>query len=104
MSVVRLLTVATAQPLAPALLTAGESAQLASLAGEPQRLQWLRSWRALRLVLAVAGLRANAAAYRFPHRRLSLTHTADLGVAAGEVAQEPAIISRGAVPPRRQQT
>jgi acyl carrier protein/phosphopantetheinyl transferase len=83
--VVRVLTVVTAQPLAPTLLTGGELAQLASLAGEPQRLQWLRSRRALRLVLAVAGLRPNAAAYRFPHRRLSLTHTADVGVAAGFV-------------------
>jgi len=82
-TVVRVLTVATGLPLAPDRLTADESAQLASLSGAPQRSQWLRSRRALRLLLAVTGLPANTAGYRFPHRRFSLTHTADLGVAAG---------------------
>ncbi|WP_204802340.1 4'-phosphopantetheinyl transferase superfamily protein [Mycobacterium riyadhense] len=79
---ITLLATTTTRPLDPAVLTADESARLATLAGEQQRRQWLTSRRALRLLLGLAGLPPETARYTFPHPRISLSHTERVGAAA----------------------
>ncbi|OSC41575.1 4'-phosphopantetheinyl transferase superfamily protein [Mycobacterium decipiens] len=79
---ITLLATTTTRPLDAAVLTANESARLASLPGEQRRRQWLTSRRALRLLLGLAGLPAETTRYTFPHPRISLSHTERIGAAA----------------------
>ncbi|SOJ56368.1 Acyl carrier protein [Mycobacterium simulans] len=79
---ITLLATTTTRPLDPAVLTADESARLASLPGEQRRRQWLTSRRALRLLLGVAGLPPETTRYTLPHPRISLSHTERVGAAA----------------------
>jgi 4'-phosphopantetheinyl transferase EntD len=89
------LLVTSAAPLGSRELSAGESAQLAALPGEPRKRTWLTARRALRHGLAAAGLPGDTSAYRFPHRVASLSHSAELAVAAVLVADPGAAVGVG---------
>lgn len=68
-------------------LTAGERRQYAGLPPVgPRRLSWLLGRAALHRLLTRLGQPADTAALRFPHPRLSLSHTGGVAVAATPVA------------------
>jgi acyl carrier protein len=87
---VRVLVACTTAPVPVATLTPAEGARFGPMRGTPRERQWLTSRAALRLLLGLLGLERNTAAYRFPHRRLSMSHTETVGVAAGVVDPVPA--------------
>jgi acyl carrier protein len=88
------LVVASDGPLDAGELTRGESAQLAAVPGVPRQRSWLTARRALRRGLAGHGLPTDTARYRFPSRTASLSHSAELAVAAVAGA-DPAIAGIG---------
>lgn len=88
MTTIRVLTVTSRRPLDPGDLTRREADRLAAL-DDPVRAGWLTSRRALRLVLSSCGMPADTAGYRFPHPRLSLTHTPRASVAAAVLGPSP---------------
>lgn len=59
----------------------------------PAQRQRRVSRAALRLLLALIGLPDETGAYRFPHRRLSLTHTEEASVAVGAFGPLPASLA-----------
>ncbi len=84
------LAVWTDRPAPAGPLTVLERAQLSALAGSERRRQWLTSRHALRVLLGLLGLPRDTATCGFPHRRLSLTHTARGAVAAGSIGPQSA--------------
>jgi acyl carrier protein/phosphopantetheinyl transferase len=75
----------TDRPLPAATLTRLERAELAALPGAELRRQWLTSRHALRVLLGLLGLPRDTTRYRFPHRRLSLSHASTGAIAVGSV-------------------
>jgi len=76
------LLAASGLPLDPAALTRGEAAQYVALSGEGRRRSWLTARRALKRALAARGLPTDTAAYRLPSPAVSLSHSAELAIAA----------------------
>jgi 4'-phosphopantetheinyl transferase EntD len=72
------------------LLTSGESSQLADLTAPARRESWLRGRAALKELLAALGESADTSRLRFPHPRVSLSHSAANAVAAGTDSRETA--------------
>lgn len=93
MTQVRVLAVASTQPLDVASLTASERSEYDSLSTTGRRGEWLRSRRALRFALACSGLPTDTTGYRFPHPRLSLSHTERIGVAAVAIGDIPNMVT-----------
>lgn len=86
---VRVLAVWTDRELPPHALSAAERAQVGAFGAGERRRRWLRSRRAQRVVTGLLGLPGDTAAYRYPHRRVSLTHTDGGSLAAGVAGPVP---------------
>jgi acyl carrier protein len=85
---IRLLVVVTTQSLRTGDLPPRAAAQLSAVQGERQRTEWLMSRRALWLALRCAGLRRDIGC-SFPHRRVSIAHTAQSAVCAVALSPLP---------------
>jgi 4'-phosphopantetheinyl transferase EntD len=77
-----------AQPLTEARLTAGEQADFAKLTAPPRRESWLRGRAALKRLLASLGGSDDTSTLKFPHPRLSLTHSDAWAVAVGTASEK----------------
>jgi acyl carrier protein/4'-phosphopantetheinyl transferase EntD len=80
--VTAVLLAASGLPLDPAALTPGEAAQYTALSGEGRRRSWLTARRALKRALAARGLPTDTSAYGLPSPAVSLSHSAELAIAA----------------------
>jgi len=89
------LLVASEAPLDARALTAGEMTQVAALSGANRGALWLTARRALRLALAGTGRPTDTSAYRFPSPVASLSHSADLAVAAVLAADHDGVVGVG---------
>jgi len=89
------LLVASEAPLDARALTAGELTQVAALSGARRGALWLTARRALRLALAGTGRPTDTSAYRFPSPVASLSHSADLAVAAVLAADYDGVVGVG---------
>jgi len=89
------LLVASEASLDVGALTAGESTQLAALPGASRGALWLTARRALRLALAGTGRPTDTSAHRFPSPVASLSHSADLAVAAVLAADHDGVAGVG---------
>ncbi len=69
-------------PLREDELTPGEAAQFAAVAGPARRRSWLVARRALRRLLEGCGRVADTSVYPLPSPAVSLSHSAELAVAA----------------------
>lgn len=69
--------------LDPAVLTPGESLQLAKLVHAPRRAVWLLGRAALKNLLAQLDLPDDTSGLAFPHPRLSLSHSEGCAIAIG---------------------
>ncbi|MBA9006784.1 4'-phosphopantetheinyl transferase superfamily protein [Thermomonospora cellulosilytica] len=85
---VRVLAVWTDRELPPHALSAAERTRVDAFGAGERRRRWLRARRAQRVVTGLLGLPGDVAR-RFPHPRLSLTHTGGGSVAAGVVGPVP---------------
>lgn len=70
-------------PLPEDQLTAGEREELARLAAPARRDSWLRGRAALKRLQAALGGEPDTSALKFPHARISLTHSESWAVAVG---------------------
>jgi acyl carrier protein/phosphopantetheinyl transferase len=73
---------AGSEPLPTGDLTTGEAAQFARVPGAVRRRSWLAARRQLRRALTACGRPSDTAAYSLPSASVSLTHSAELAVAA----------------------
>jgi phosphopantetheinyl transferase/acyl carrier protein len=89
------LLVASEAPLDARALTAGELTQVAALSGASRGALWLTARRALRLALAGTGRPTDTSAYGFPSPVASLSHSADLAVAAVLAADYDGVVGVG---------
>jgi len=89
------LLVASEAPLDARALTAGELTQVAALSGARRGALWLTARRALRLALAGTGRPTDTSAYPFPSPVASLSHSADLAVAAVLAADYDGVVGVG---------
>jgi phosphopantetheinyl transferase len=64
-------------------LSAGEREELARLTAPERRESWLRGRAALKRLAGAIGVDADTSAFRFPHPRVSLTHSEAWAVAIG---------------------
>lgn len=92
---VPVLLVASEAPLDARALTPGELTQVGALSGASRGAQWLTARRALRLALAGAGRTTDTSAYRFPSPVASLSHSADVAVAAVLAADHGNVVGVG---------
>jgi len=76
------------QPLPEARLTAGEQADLAKLTAPARRESWLRGRAALKRLLSSLGGSDDTSLLKFPHQRISLTHSESWAVAVGTASQK----------------
>jgi phosphopantetheinyl transferase/acyl carrier protein len=76
------LLAASGLPLDPAVLSRGEAAQYTALSGEGRRRSWLTARRALKRALSARGLPTDTSAYGLPSPAVSLSHSAELAIAA----------------------
>jgi acyl carrier protein len=90
-----MLLVASEAPLDARALTAGELTQVAALSGASRGALWLTARRALRRALAGTGRPTDTSAYRFPGPVASLSHSADLAVAAVLAADHDGVVGVG---------
>ena len=74
------------KPLAETRLTPGEAADLANLTAPARRESWLLGRAALKRLGAATGLGEDTSAFRFPHARMSLTHSESWAVAIGSMS------------------
>lgn len=93
MTSIRVLIVMSSHELPESLLTPRERAQLARARTPGRRREWLVSRRALRLGLTCAGMSTDTSTYRFPHPRISLSHTENIAAAA--IALDAPVHMRG---------
>jgi len=89
------LLVASTTPLDARALTPGELTQVGALSGASRGAQWLTARRALRLALAGAGRTTDTSTYRFPSPVASLSHSADVAVAAVLAADRGSVVGVG---------
>jgi len=75
-----------AQPLPESRLTPGEAAVLSALTAPTRRESWLRGRAALKRLGEALGLGVDTAVFRFPHPRMSLTHSESWAVAIGSAS------------------
>jgi 4'-phosphopantetheinyl transferase EntD len=75
-----------AAPLTEEKLSAGERDALAKLAAPARRDSWLRGRAALKRLQASLGADDDTSALKFPHPRLSLTHSETWAVAIGSTS------------------
>lgn len=73
---------ASTTPLLEADLTPGEADQLSIVKGSARRRSWLIARRALRHAMTVSGRTTDSSQYRLPSPVVSLSHSAELAVAA----------------------
>jgi phosphopantetheinyl transferase len=73
-------------PLAEEKLSPGEREELARLAAPGRRESWLRGRAALKRLLASLGESDDTSALKFPHPRVSLTHSDAWAVAVGSTS------------------
>jgi phosphopantetheinyl transferase len=71
------------QPVQEERLTSGEREELARLAAAPRRESWLRGRAALKRLQSVIGGSEDTSSLKFPHPRISLTHSEKWAVAIG---------------------
>lgn len=71
------------KPLPEAQLSAGERQELARLTAPSRRESWLRGRAALKRLAGAIGMDADTSLLRFPHPRISLTHSESWAVAIG---------------------
>ena len=71
------------QPVAEDRLTAGERAVFATLAAPGRRESWLRGRAALKRLQATLGGADDTSTLKFPHPKLSLTHSETWAIAVG---------------------
>jgi hypothetical protein len=71
------------QPLPENRLTSGEKADLSKLTAPGRRESWLRGRAALKRLGAAIGEGEDTSAFKFPHPKLSLTHSEAWAVAIG---------------------
>lgn len=76
--------------LDPSELTAAERTRYASLPTELRRRTWLLGRAALKPLLTTIGMDADTAALRFPHPRLTLSHSAGVAIALGSSSADVA--------------
>jgi phosphopantetheinyl transferase len=74
------------QPLAENRLTPGETADLAKLTAPVRRESWLCGRAALKRLGAAIGLGEDTSAFKFPHAKMSLTHSETWAVAIGSTS------------------
>lgn len=70
-------------PLAEDRLSAGEREELSRLTAPVRRESWLRGRAALKRLAPSLGVDPDTSSLRFPHRRISLTHSEGWAVAIG---------------------
>jgi 4'-phosphopantetheinyl transferase EntD len=83
------------RPLDPAELTVGELTAFARLPAGPRRRAWLTARRALRQALAGCGRPVDTSDCRFPSPDASLSHSADIAVAAVPVSGPGGVLGVG---------
>lgn len=71
------------RPLQVAALSPAEVAVVARFANATRRRNWLLGRAALKPLLMSLGMNIDSARLRFPHPRLSLTHSGTMAIAAG---------------------
>jgi len=74
------------QPVAEARLTPGERAVFDTLASPVRRDSWLRGRAALKRLQAALGGSEDTSILKFPHPRLSLTHSESWAIAVGSAS------------------
>jgi len=74
------------QPLTEEKLTGAEREALAKLAAPARRESWLRGRAALKRLQASLGAAEDTSTLKFPHPRLSLTHSESWAVAVGSLS------------------
>ena len=79
---------ATQNPVAVGTLTAGERLQFREMRGRARRREWLTGRRALRAVLGDAGLDTDTSTLTWPDRRVSVSYSGELAVAASAVRDD----------------
>jgi phosphopantetheinyl transferase len=82
-----------AQPLPEEKLTDGEREDLAKLSAPARRDSWLRGRAALKRLQASLGADEDTSTIKFPHPRLSLTHSETWAVAVG--SSSPKLLGLG---------
>jgi len=75
----------------PVLLTPGEHDYFVSLQSDERKIEWLRSRRAMKQVLATLHQDCDTSKLLFPHRQFSVTHAGDLAFAIGNAANQAGI-------------
>lgn len=76
------------EPVAEARLTAGEREILAGLTAPARRESWLRGRSALKRLQATLGGSEDTSTLKFPHPRLSLTHSDAWAIAVGSASSK----------------
>jgi 4'-phosphopantetheinyl transferase EntD len=76
------------QPLQEERLTAGEREEFAKLAAPARRHSWLLGRAALKRLQAAIGGSEDTSALKFPHPKLSLTHSDTWAVAVGSTSDK----------------
>jgi phosphopantetheinyl transferase len=74
------------QPLTEEKLSAGEREALAKLGAPARRESWLRGRAALKRLQASLGASEDTSTLKFPHPRLSLTHSENWAIAVGSTS------------------
>jgi phosphopantetheinyl transferase len=74
------------QPLAESRLTPGETSDLAKLTAPARRESWLCGRAALKRLGAAIGQGEDTSAFKFPHAKMSLTHSETWAVAIGSMS------------------
>jgi 4'-phosphopantetheinyl transferase superfamily protein len=74
------------EPIAEERLTAGEQAVLAGLTSPVRRASWLRGRAALKRLQASIGGDPDTSLLKFPHAKLSLTHSETWAIAVGSAS------------------
>ena len=74
------------EPVAEDRLTAGEKAIFATLASPARRASWLRGRAALKRLQASLGGAEDTSLLKFPHPKLSLTHSETWAIAVGSTS------------------
>jgi phosphopantetheinyl transferase len=85
---VPLLAVVEGQPVPEESLTPGERQLLAPMTAPARRESWLRGRAALKRLASQIGESPDTSTYKFPHPRMSLSHSEPWAIAVGSVSDK----------------